>query len=71
MTYNISHFMVFITEKIAERFFSCNSVTAYQVMRKSGFWEFLLETYDVSHTLSTEYLLKDAAEWFAAKEIAI
>jgi hypothetical protein len=67
MTSNEACFMVYITEKIAERFFRRNSVEAYREMQRAGFWRFLADTYSTSHTLPTEYLLKDAVEWFKAK----
>jgi hypothetical protein len=71
MTRNIACFMVYVTERIAERFFAYDSARAYREMRSSGLWQFLVDTYDVSHTLSTEYLLEDAREWFKAKGVFV
>jgi hypothetical protein len=65
MDKKVADFMIFITEKIAQRFCNGDSAQAYDLMQATGFWRFLVETYGTSHTLSVEYLLEDAAEWFS------
>ncbi|GHT78449.1 hypothetical protein FACS1894104_1650 [Actinomycetota bacterium] len=64
MDKKVADFMIFITEKIAQHFFDGDSARAYDLMQSTGFWDFLTSTYSTSHTLSVEYLLEDATEWF-------
>jgi hypothetical protein len=71
MDKKIADFMVFITEKVAQRFFDGNSAQAYATMKSTGFWSFLVDTYATSHSLSTEYLLEDASEWFAKHGVVL
>jgi hypothetical protein len=40
-------------------------------MQSTRFWNFLVETYETSHTLSVEYLLEDASEWFSESGVEV
>ena len=64
MSRETAEFMIFVVEQVAHRFFAGDQSAAYLAMKESGLWAFFSKTYDSSHTLSVEYLLEDAENWF-------
>jgi hypothetical protein len=70
MSREVAEFMVFVVEQVARRFFAGDQVRAYDTMRASGLWDFFSGTYETSHTLSVEYLMEDAQQWFDKSGVA-
>jgi hypothetical protein len=64
MSKEVADFMIFIVEQIANRFFGGSQPVAYAAMKESGLWDFFSKTYETSHTVGVDYLLRDASEWF-------
>lgn len=62
--------MIYITERIANELFDGRQDLAYARMTASGFWDFLVETYPVSHTLPSAEICADARAWFEQRGIA-
>jgi hypothetical protein len=71
MNREVAEFMIFLVEKIADRFFDGDQSAAYIAMKDSGLWSFFSDTYDTSHTLGVEYLVKDAETWFIRNGVAV
>jgi hypothetical protein len=64
MTQTIKDFLVYIIELCAERFFNGNKSLAYKHLKNTNQISFYEETYDTSHTLSSEYILEEIKEKF-------
>ncbi len=55
----VKDFLVFIIELSAESLFDNNKPLAYTELKNAGVLDYYAETYDVSHTLGSEYLLNE------------
>ena len=64
MSPNIKDFLVYVIELCAERFFGGNKTVAYNQLKNTDQLSFYKETYDTSHTLSSEYILEEIKEKF-------
>jgi hypothetical protein len=64
MTQTVKDFLVYIIELCAERFFLGNKSLAYKQLKNTNQIAFYEETYDTSHTLSSEYILEEIREKF-------
>ena len=64
MSVKVKDFLVYIIELCAEKFFSGNKTTAYNQLKNTGLLSFYKETYDTSHTLSSQYILDEIEEKF-------
>jgi hypothetical protein len=64
MTQTIKDFLVYIIELCAERFFNGDKSLAYKQLKDANQLLFYEETYDTSHTLSSEYILEEIKEKF-------
>jgi hypothetical protein len=67
----VKDFLVYVIELCAERFFGGNKTVAYNNLKKTDQLSFYKETYDTSHTLSSEYILEEIKETFAKCGIAL
>ncbi|MCL2101615.1 MAG: DUF3791 domain-containing protein [Fibromonadales bacterium] len=61
----VKDFLVYVIELCAERFFGGNKTAAYNNLKNSDLLSFYKDTYDTSHTLSSEYILEEIKEKFA------
>jgi len=60
----VKDFLVYIIELCAERYFSGSKTIAYNQLKNTDQLAFYKETYDTSHTLSSEYILEEIKEKF-------
>jgi hypothetical protein len=70
MDKEVAYFMIYLVERIAEQLFGGRMTVAYEAMRDSGIWDFFVQTYETSHTLSVDYLTDDARRWFERSGIS-
>jgi len=71
MTQTVKDFLVYIIELCAERFFNGNKSIAYKQLKNTSQILFYEETYDTSHTLSSEYILEEIREKFIEYGISL
>jgi hypothetical protein len=71
MTQTVKDFLVYIIELCAERFFYGNKSIAYKQLKGTNQILFYKETYDTSHTLSSEYILEEIREKFIENGILL
>jgi hypothetical protein len=71
MTQRVKDFLVYIIELCAERFFYGNKSLAYRQLKNTNQISFYEETYDTSHTLSSEYILEEIREKFIEYGISL
>jgi hypothetical protein len=64
MSPSVKDFLVYVIELCAERFFSGNKTLAYKQLKNTDLLSFYKDTYDTSHTLSSEYILEEIREKF-------
>jgi hypothetical protein len=64
MSPRVKDFLVYIIELCAERFFDGSKTLAYKQLKSMDLLSFYKDTYDTSHTLSSEYILKEIKEKF-------
>lgn len=64
MSPNMKDFLVYVIELCAERFFGGNKTIAYNQLKNTNQLSFYKETYDTSHTLSSEYILEEIKDKF-------
>lgn len=62
-------YMVWLVEIVAANFFAGNKAIAYQELNKNGIWNLYLSNYDVTHTLSADYVLSEIKEILTKKEV--
>jgi len=65
MAVAVKDFLVYVIELCAERYFGGSKTIAYNQLKNTNQLSFYKETYDTSHTLSSEYLLEEIKEKFA------
>jgi hypothetical protein len=71
MSPKVKDFLVYVIELCAERFFGGNKTLAYKQLKNTDQLSFYKETYDTSHTLSSEYILEEIKEKFIECGVAL
>ena len=71
ITLDIMEFMVWVVEISAAKFFNKDKSAAYDALKNSGLWDIYVQHYDVTHSLSAEYLLDEMKEYFPAHGVTL
>ncbi len=71
MSSEVKDFLVYVIELCAERYFGENKTMAYQRLKETGLLSFYEDTYDTSHTLSSEYILEEIKEKFVEHGVSL
>jgi len=71
MDINIMEYMVWVIEITSAEFFENDKTTAYINLKNSGLWDIYINSYDITHSLSKEYLIKEIREYFNFKGVDI
>ena len=71
MSLAVKDFLVYVIELCAERFFGGNKTMAYNQLKNTNQLSFYKDTYDTSHTLSSEYILEEIKEKFTEYGIVL
>jgi len=67
----VKDFLVYVIELCAERYFSGSKTIAYNQLKNTDQLSFYKDTYDTSHTLSSEYILEEIKEKFTERGIIV
>jgi hypothetical protein len=71
MDREVKDFLVFLIEICAREFFCGDKSSTYDVLRKYNILDFYRDTYDVSHTLSSGYIIDEIKEQLTKSGYAI
>ena len=67
MNAEIMEYMVWIVEIVSAKFFNNDKSATYKILNEQGIWDLYVQNYDVTHTLSADYILQEVEEIFTAK----
>ena len=65
----VVEFMIWITEIVARKFFENDKTLAYNTLKDTKIWDMYVNTYDVTHTLSCNYILNEIYSILVSKGI--
>ena len=69
VTAEIMEYMVWLIELVSSEFFSGDKALAYKVLRDQGVWDFYIQSYDITHTLSAQNAIEEIRDILVAKEV--
>jgi len=69
ITTEVMEYMVWVVELIADEFFNGHKTRAYNVMNELGIWDFYIQNYDITHTLSAGNIIGEVREILTVKEV--
>ena len=64
-------YLVWLVEITATELFNGNKTTAYEALKTSGLYQIYTDSYETTHTLGREYLIKEIREYFKANGVDI
>ena len=69
ITIEIMEYMVWVVELVAHEFFNGDKYHAYRVLCEQGIWDFYVENYDITHTLSANSIVGEVRDILTTKEV--
>ena len=63
LTKESMHFMVWVIELVAEELFCNDKGAAYGALKGAGVWDFIIETYETTHTMGHQALLDEIKQY--------
>lgn len=65
----VTEFMIWIIEIAAREFFNNDKTKTYNVLKDTGILNTYVDTYDVTHTLSSTYIIDELKNILKSKEV--
>jgi len=69
ITIDVMDYMVWVVELVAHEFFNGDKSYTYNVLCEQGIWEFYIENYDITHTLSAKNIIEEVRDILTAKDV--
>jgi len=65
----VAEFIIWVIEITSREFFNNDKTTAYNVLKDTGILNTYTNTYDVTHTLSAEYITEEIGNILKSKGV--
>ena len=66
---DITEFMIWVIEIVARKFFQNDKTLAYNTLKNTQIWDMYVNNYDVTHTLSYDYILDELSDILTSKGV--